>query len=85
MRCRIKFRPAALKAMQKTPTRKVLRLMTVISALAATPRPPECVRLPGREGFCVLRVDDRRIIYMLKGGTLLVCAVCPAHAGEEDL
>ena len=76
---RIEFRPAALRAMRRIPKPFKARLMTAISALADTPRPPGCVRLQGPEGFHRVRVGDYRIVYLIEDRALLVCVVRVGH------
>ena len=82
MSYRIEFRPAALREMRRIPKPFSARLMTAISALADTPRPPGCVRLQGPEGFHRVRVGDYRIVYLIEDRALLTCVVRVGHRKE---
>ena len=75
MRYRIEFRPAALREIRRVPKPFKGRLLTAISALAETPRPPGSVRLQGPEGFHRLRVGDYRVVYLIEDRVLPVCVV----------
>ena len=79
MRYRIEFRPAALREIRRVPKPFKGRLLTAISALAETPRPPGSVQLQGPEGFCRVRVGDYRIVYLIEDRVLLICVVRVAH------
>ena len=82
MQYRIEFRPAALREIRHIPKPFKGRLLTAISALADTPRPPGSVRLQGREGFHRVRVGDYRIVYLIEDRVLLVCVVRVAHSKD---
>ncbi|MCY2924692.1 MAG: type II toxin-antitoxin system RelE/ParE family toxin [Planctomycetota bacterium] len=79
MAYRIEFRPAPLRDLQRIPQPFRSRLLTAISALARTPRPPGCARLQGPEGFHRVRVGDYRIVYLIQDRVLLICVVRIAH------
>ena len=79
MHYRIEFRPAALRELRRIPKPFKGRLLTAISALADTPRPPGSVRLQGAEGFHRVRVGDYRLVYLIEDRVLLVCIVRVAH------
>ena len=76
---RIEFRPAALREIRRIPKPFKGRLLTAISALADTPRPPGSVQLQGPEGFHRVRVGDYRIVYLIEDRVLLICVVRIAH------
>jgi mRNA interferase RelE/StbE len=79
MSYRVEFRPAAMRALRRIPKPFKARLLTAISALADTPRPPGSVRLQGPEGFHRVRVGDYRIVYLIQDRVLVVCVVRVAH------
>ena len=79
MSYRIEFRPGALRELRRIAKPFQGRLLTAISALADTPRPPGCVRLQGPEGFHRVRVGDYRIVYRIEDRVLLICVVRVAH------
>ena len=79
MQYRIEFRPAALREMRRIPKPFKGRLLTAITALAQTPRPPGSIRLQGPEGFHRVRVGDYRVVYLLQDRVLVICVVRVAH------
>lgn len=64
----------AQKQLEDTQSEDFARITEAITALAANPRPPGCVKLTGREGWRI-RVGDFRVIYEINDTQLTVSVV----------
>lgn len=64
----------AQKQLEDTQSEDFARITEAITALAADPRPPGCVKLTGREGWRI-RVGDFRVIYEINDTQLTVSVV----------
>ena len=51
------------------------RMREAISALAANPRPPGCVKLQGESELYRVRIGDYRIVYQIQDAVLMVLVV----------
>jgi mRNA interferase RelE/StbE len=56
--------PRALKELSELPDSAYAHVRDVVSSLGQTPRPPQCSKLTGREGWR-MRVGDYRIVYKI--------------------
>ena len=64
----------AQKQLEDIQSEDFARITETITALVANPRPPGCVKLPGREGWRI-RVGDFRVIYEINDTQLTVSVV----------
>lgn len=51
------------------------RIANAIDALAATPRPPRCVKIMGEKSTWQIRVGDHRILYEIHDDRLIVLVI----------
>lgn len=82
MTYRVKFAPAAGKALAKIDRPQRLRLQTTIAKLADDPRPPASKALVNRSGHFRLRVGDYRVIYDIRDHELLVLVIDIGHRSD---
>jgi mRNA interferase RelE/StbE len=61
--------------------RLALTIKAAIDDLAATPRPPGCLKLKGPTDEWRIRVGDWRIVYRIEDGRLVVVVVRVAPRG----
>lgn len=61
----IVFARSARKELQALDPPVASRVIRRIEALAATPRPPGCIKLEGLENLWRIRIGDWRVIYRL--------------------
>lgn len=79
---RIDLSPGALKDLGRITDRKLHnRLTDAIATLASNPRPPGCLKLAGSADQWRIRVGDRRVIYAVDDGVLVVLVVTAAPRG----
>jgi len=75
---RITFKKSVSKDLKKIPKNDILRILEVIKALAADPRPPQSKKLSGQEKFR-LRQGNYRILYSIEDDQLIVQVVKVGH------
>ncbi|MCK5523208.1 MAG: type II toxin-antitoxin system RelE/ParE family toxin [Thiomargarita sp.] len=71
----IKYRPVALRQLEKLETKIQARLKPKIKRLSENPRPYGHIKLKGFENRYRLRVGDYRVIYEIHDDMLLVLIV----------
>lgn len=71
----IEFKRAASRALRRLPKNLLERLQQKLDALAANPRPIDCIRMQSQEELYRVRVGDWRIIYAIIDEKLIVLVV----------
>ena len=71
----IKYRPVALRQLEKLDTKIQARLKPKIKRLSENPRPHSHIKLKGFENRYRIRVGDYRVIYEIHDDMLLVLIV----------
>ncbi len=75
MSYRIEVTPRAQKDLKALPVRERRRVAGQIDALKTDPRPQDCRKLMGREGFYRIRVGDYRVVYLVEDELLVILIV----------
>jgi mRNA interferase RelE/StbE len=70
--------PRAQKELSELPDLAYARVRDAISSLSQDPRPPQCSKLTGREGWRI-RVGDYRIVYKIDDDTKTVTVMHVGH------
>lgn len=70
---------SAEKALLRFPKKDVIRITTVIQALALNPYPDGCRKLTGQEGTFRIRVGVYRVIYEVHEDLILVKVLKVGH------
>ena len=76
---KIQISASAEKSLKKIPTKDVLKLIQVMQALAANPRPVGARKLAGEENTYRVRQGSYRVIYELKDYVLLILVLKIGH------
>lgn len=77
----VRLQPAAIREYRRVQGSLRDRLRSAIDALAVNPRPPEVVKLAGRDDYRV-RVGDYRIVYAIDDAERLILVARIAHRRE---
>jgi len=75
----VTFARSARRELESLEGAVVERVFVRIEDLARNPRPRECLKLRGRQGFWRLRVGDYRVIYTIDDDQGLVDIVAVRH------
>jgi mRNA interferase RelE/StbE len=75
--------PRALNGLEKLDRHDRDRIRARIDDLAATPRPPGCIKLSGPENLWRIRVGSYRVIYEIDDPRRLIVVVIVAHRRES--
>jgi mRNA interferase RelE/StbE len=75
----IRFKPAAIRQMEKLPREVQRRLVFKIEALRDDPFPEGCKKLEAVADAWRIRVGDYRIVYQVHRGVLLVLVLTVGH------
>ncbi|MGA9042875.1 MAG: type II toxin-antitoxin system RelE/ParE family toxin [Terriglobales bacterium] len=78
----IKFKPAALRELEKLPRNIQKRIAVKIEALQDDPFPSGCKKLAGEPNIWRLRVGDYRVIYQVHRNVLLILVLTNGHRRE---
>ena len=78
----VTFKASALKELENLPKAVAKAVFTKISALAANPRPPGCVKLKGGGSMWRIRVGDYRVVYRIDDAGEVVDIRIIAHRGD---
>lgn len=78
----VEFSPAAARSLRKLDRAAQTRILTVLSLLRDTPRPPAAKPLVGHPGLLRVRTGDYRVIYRIENERLLVLVVTIGHRRE---
>jgi mRNA interferase RelE/StbE len=79
----IEFRPAARRDLAKLPRQMQRRISAKIDALAADPRPANCIKIAGIANSFRIRVGDYRVVYEIHDDRRLVIVFIVAHRRES--
>lgn len=74
----VQILPRAQRQLAKLPAEAYVRVRAALRALAENPRPSGCLKLVGREGWC-LRVGRYRVIYEIDDASCIVTILDVAH------
>jgi mRNA interferase RelE/StbE len=78
----IQYDPRAAKELAKLDRPVARRIVKVVDALGAQPRPRGARALAGYPGLWRVRIGDYRVIYAIKEAELVVLALRVAHRSE---
>jgi len=78
----IKYRPAALRELNKIPADIRRRINSMIGMLSADPRPPGAAKMAGRDGFWRVRLGDYRVVYEIHDGNKVVRVFSVGHRSD---
>ena len=78
---RVELKKSVQKDFASIPKKDLQRIILVIEALAADPRPPQSKKLSGLEQYR-LRQGNYRILYSIKDDLLIVFVVAVGHRKE---
>jgi mRNA interferase RelE/StbE len=75
----IKFKPLALRQLEKLPRNMQKRLSAKIEALGDDPFPAGCKKMSGLPDTWRIRSGDYRVIYQVHGEILLILVLTIGH------
>jgi mRNA interferase RelE/StbE len=78
----VNLAPKAQREFRKLTPEIQRRLDPAIQALRQNPRPPDCVKLSGKESLWRIRVGDYRVVYQIQDERLLVLVIKLGHRRE---
>lgn len=76
---RLQILPAARRQLEHLPRQPQLRVREAIRGLAANPHPHGAKLLSGDHSMWRIRVGDYRVLYQIRGDTLVVLIVRIGH------
>jgi mRNA interferase RelE/StbE len=79
----IKFKPLALRQLEKLPREAQRRLSAKIEALRDDPFPVGCKKMAALSNAWRIRAGDYRVVYQVHRGILLILALTVGHRREE--
>ena len=81
MKYRVSILRRARKALEKIRDADYEKIKAAISDLENDPRPQQCKKLSGREGWRI-RIGDYRVLYEIRDAELIVLVVDLGHRRE---
>ncbi len=82
MAYQIRFKPSALKSLERLPSEDRERVRRRIHLLADNPRPHGVTKMHGEENAYRIRIGKYRVIYEIQERVLIVLVAVIAHRRE---